>query len=104
MRRRKGTAMSMQPIHQPVSIRLLGHFRLTIGDDPESDEAKGPGLQLSRRAAELVQLLCLQPRRSLLNEQVVEALWPHLDPDAGSANLRKAAFHARQFLGQPDAL
>jgi DNA-binding SARP family transcriptional activator/tetratricopeptide (TPR) repeat protein len=39
-----------------------------------------------------------------MNEQVVEALWPHLDPDAGSANLRKAAHHARQFVGQPDAL
>ena len=95
--------MQSQPVHPPapVSIRLLGSFRIGLGDDAQRDEAKAP---LARRAAELLQLLSLQPERSLMNEQVVEALWPHLDPDAGSANLRKAAHHARQFLGQPDAL
>jgi DNA-binding SARP family transcriptional activator/tetratricopeptide (TPR) repeat protein len=76
-----------------LSIRLLGQF--AVGE---------PAAQLTRRAAELVQLLVLQPQRSLMNEQVVEALWPHLDPDAGSANLRKAAHHARQSLGRPDAV
>jgi DNA-binding SARP family transcriptional activator/tetratricopeptide (TPR) repeat protein len=94
--------MSLPPVHQPgpVSIRLLGQFRVSVGG--QGDETKSQ--QLSRRAAELLQLLSLQPQRSLMNEQVVEALWPHLDPDAGSANLRKAAHHARQFVGQPDAL
>jgi DNA-binding SARP family transcriptional activator len=91
--------MPLQPAHspRPVSIRLLGQFRVSVGDDM-------PKAQATRRAAELVQLLSLQPQRSLMNEQVVEALWPHLDPQAGSANLRKAAHHARQFVGQPDAL
>ena len=94
--------MSLPSVHQPgpVSIRLLGQFRVSVGG--QGDETKSQ--QLSRRAAELLQLLSLQPQRSLMNEQVVEALWPHLDPDAGSANLRKAAHHARQFVGQPDAL
>ncbi|MES2249632.1 MAG: AAA family ATPase [Pseudomonadota bacterium] len=90
------------PSSEAVSIRLLGPFRLSVGlagDDPQT-----PAVPLTRRAAELLQLLSLQPGRSLANEQVVEALWPHLDPDAGSANLRKAAHHARQFIGQPDAL
>ena len=81
----------------PVSIRLLGQFSVSVGGDT-------PPAQLTRRASELLQLLSLQPQRSLSNEQVVEALWPHLDPEAGSANLRKAAHHARQFVGQPDAL
>ena len=98
--------MSLQPGHppHPVSIRLLGHFRLSAGGSAEGGAAKPPEAQLSRRAAELLQLLSLQPQRSLMHEEVVEALWPHLDPDAGSANLRKAAHHARQFIGQPDAL
>ncbi|HSV83723.1 MAG TPA: AAA family ATPase, partial [Ramlibacter sp.] len=87
-----------------MSIRLLGQFRLSVGERPEGDEAKSPPAPISRRAAELLQLLSLQPQRSLMHEQVVEALWPHLDPDAGSANLRKAAHHARQFVGQPDAV
>jgi DNA-binding SARP family transcriptional activator/tetratricopeptide (TPR) repeat protein len=91
--------MSSQPVDppRPVSIRLLGQFSVCVGGDT-------PPTQLTRRAAELLQLLSLQPQRSLLNEQVVEALWPHLDPEAGSANLRKAAHHARQFVGEPDAL
>jgi len=98
--------MSLQALHQsgPFSIRLFGQFRLSGYEIPNDDQAKTSPKQLSRRAAELLQLLSLQPQRSLLNEEVVEALWPHLDPEAGSANLRKAAHHARQFVGLPDAL
>lgn len=90
------------PSSDAVSIRLLGPFRLVVGQ--AADDPQTPAVPLTRRAAELLQLLSLQPGRSLANEQVVEALWPHLDPDAGSANLRKAAHHARQFIGRPDAL
>ncbi len=80
-----------------VSIRLLGKFQLSLGAaTPAGAGDAAPALGL--RAGELLQLLSLQPQRSLRNEQVVEALWPHLDPDAGSANLRKAAHHARQFV------
>ncbi len=94
--------MPLPPAHPPahVSIRLLGQFRLDMGQ-AAGGEAGAP---LPRRAAELLQLLSLDPGRSLPSAQVVEALWPHLDPDAGSANLRKAAHHGRQFLGQADAL
>ena len=35
---------------------------------------------------------------------MIEALWPHLDPGAGAANLRKAAHHARRALGAADAV
>jgi DNA-binding SARP family transcriptional activator/tetratricopeptide (TPR) repeat protein len=87
--------MSLHPA--PVSIRLLGEFSIRV-------EGAAPPAALPRRAAELLQLLSLQPQRSLRSEQVVEALWPHLDPEAGSANLRKAAHHARQGVGAPDAL
>lgn len=84
-------------------IRLLGQFSLRQGNDADV-EVSGEMRKLSRRAVELVQLLSLQPRRSLPHEQVLEALWPHLDPDAGSANLRKAAHFARRFIGETDAL
>ncbi|MDP3713832.1 MAG: AAA family ATPase [Mycobacteriales bacterium] len=53
----------------------------------------------TRRAVELVQLLCLADGRRLHREQVVDALWPTLDVAAGAANLRKAAHHARTVLG-----
>jgi len=89
-----------------VSIRLLGQFGVSLGErmDEHGEPAPKTTTQLGKRPGELLQLLALQPQRCLLNEQVVEALWPHLDPEAGSANLRKAAHHARQFLGMPDAL
>lgn len=98
--------MSMQPVPEPapVSIRLLGQFRLSTGAPAQPSTTDLPPSALGRRAAELLQLLSLQPQRSLMHEQVVEALWPHLDPVAGSANLRKAAHHARQFVGERDAL
>ncbi len=82
-----------------VRIELLDGFRVVL-DGQVVQEAAWP----SRRSAELVQLLALAPRRRLLRDQVCEALWPHLGPDAGAANLRKAAHHARQVLGANGAL
>ncbi|MCC2675579.1 MAG: hypothetical protein K0R58_2526, partial [Ramlibacter sp.] len=84
-----------------ISIHLLGQFSLKLGEGKDEEQ---PARQLHRRAGELLQLLSLQPQRSLAHEQVLEALWPHLEPEAGSANLRKAAHHARHFLGEADAL
>ena len=93
---------SPQPVADPggaVEIGLLGGFRVRVGD-----------LQLgaddwpSLRAAQLVQLLGLAPQHRLPREQAIQALWPQLDPDAGGANLRKAAHHARQAMGQADAV
>lgn len=82
-----------------IRIRLLGDFRLTI------DGAAVPPEQWpSRRAAELVQLLSLAPGHRLPRELAIEALWPQLDAEAGGANLRKAAHHARQALGRADAV
>jgi DNA-binding SARP family transcriptional activator len=84
---------------QGVRIQLLGGFRVTVGDDEVAADA-WPG----RRAAELVQLLALADGHRLTRDQVVEALWPHLDVDAGAANLRKAAHHARRALAAPEAV
>ena len=91
----------MPPIDQDdgVSITLLGTFCVQVAGRVV-EEADWP----SRRSLELVQLLALAERRQLQRDQVLEALWPHLDPQAGAANLRKAAHHARQALGDPGAV
>lgn len=39
-----------------------------------------------------------------MRDQVIDSLWPHLGVEAGAANLRKAAHHARQALGREDAV
>ena len=93
-----GVAPTADP-DERVRIELLGDFRVVVGNC----EVRGdswPG----RRAAELVQLLALATNRRLQRDQVIEALWPHLTPQAGAANLRKAAHQARQALGREDAV
>lgn len=78
---------------------LLGRFALAL-DGVEIAAERWPSL----RAAQLVQLLCLQPRQRLTRDEVIDALWPQLEPEAGAANLRKAAHHARQALGRHDGI
>lgn len=82
-----------------LSVRLLGGFSVSI-DGAALADARWPSL----RSAQLVQLLCLAAQRRLTRDRVVDALWPQLEPDAGAANLRKAAHHARQALGRHDSL
>jgi len=80
-----------------VEVHLLGRFRVTAGGTEAADWP-------TRRSQELVQLLALADRRRLPRDQVIELLWPHLGAEAGGANLRKAAHHARRVLGDPDAI
>jgi DNA-binding SARP family transcriptional activator len=94
-----GVVMTNLPQRERVHIALLGGLTVTVGARKISD-AGWP----TRRSAELVALLALSDRHRLARDQVVEALWPHLEPDAGAANLRKAAHHARRALGREDAV
>ncbi|MGQ0630489.1 MAG: ATP-binding protein [Sporichthyaceae bacterium] len=82
-----------------IHIDLLGRFDVTV-DGVKVPDTVWPG----RRSAELVQLLALADRHVLLREQVIDALWPHLEPAAGAANLRKAAHQARTALHHEDAV
>jgi DNA-binding SARP family transcriptional activator/tetratricopeptide (TPR) repeat protein len=82
-----------------VDVRLLGRFTVQVGSR-RVDEADWT----QRRPMELVQFLALVPGHARPRDQVVDALWPSLPPDAGASNLRKAAHHARRLLGDPDAI
>jgi DNA-binding SARP family transcriptional activator/tetratricopeptide (TPR) repeat protein len=82
-----------------LQLRLLGSFCACL-DGTELPPERWPSL----RSAQLVQLLSLQPRRRLARDLVMDALWPQLEPDAASANLRKAVHHARHALGRHDAV
>ena len=82
-----------------LGVRLLGGFSVSI-DGAEVAAERWPSL----RSAQLVQLLSLAPQRRMTRDRVVDTLWPQLEPDAGAANLRKAAHHARQALGRHDGL
>lgn len=82
-----------------VVIDLFGGFDVHLDDQVVAEDA-----WVRRRPMELVQLLALSPRHLVVRDQAIDALWPHLDLDAGAANLRKTAHRARQVLGSPDAV
>jgi DNA-binding SARP family transcriptional activator len=58
----------------------------------------------TRRAADLVKVLALEPSHALHREQVMEMLWPDLGEEAGSANLRKAVHYARKAMGSDESI
>jgi DNA-binding SARP family transcriptional activator len=80
-------------------VQVLGGFAVTVdGRRVEGDAWR------SRRAADLVKVLALEPAHELHREEVMDALWPSLTVAAGAANLRKAVHYARRALGSEDAI
>jgi predicted ATPase/DNA-binding SARP family transcriptional activator len=76
-----------------VRITLLGGFGVAVGDR----EIPAPAWRL-RKAAGLVKLLALAPGHRLRREQVLDALWPELTPEAAANNLRVTLHAARRAL------
>ena len=76
-----------------LQIRLFGRFRVFVGEWPVPDDRwERP------KARELVRLLAVAPDQALQREQILDALWPNLDPRAGLRQLSKALHQARRAL------
>lgn len=82
-----------------LDLRLLADFRADIDGRAIARDAWRQG-----RAGSLVTLLALSSRKRLSREEVIEALWPGVSPDAGGANVRKAVHFARRALGSEEAI
>jgi DNA-binding SARP family transcriptional activator len=80
-------------------VRVLGGFGVAVDGQPVPTHA-----WRSRRAADVVKLLAIEPSHRLHREQVMELLWPDLAVEAAGANLRKAVHYARRALGDPGAI
>ncbi|HMA32918.1 MAG TPA: tetratricopeptide repeat protein [Chloroflexia bacterium] len=79
-----------------LKIYLLGTFRV------ERDGAPIPAEAWARRKTRgLLKLLALQPNHQLHKEQVMELLWPDLDPTAARDNLYRNLSFLRHTL-EPD--
>lgn len=76
-----------------VEVRLLGGFAVVVDGRVVPAEAWA-----RRHAASLVKLSALSPGRRLHREQVLEALWPGVEPESAAARLHKAAHYARKAL------
>src|SRR3954467_1654921 len=82
-----------------IRITMLGAFGVVFDGRP------GARAEWRRRqAAALVKLLALTPGRTLHREQVIDALWPELDPAEAAPRLHKAAHYARRALGDQRSL
>ena len=86
--------MSVTP-HTPDSLelRLFGATSIAVNGVPiaERDWTR-------RKAKALLKLLALAPHHQLRREQLMEALWPELEPELAANNLNKALHAARRAL------
>ncbi len=76
-----------------LQVRLLGGFRVAVGTRVIAD-----GSWRLRKASHLVKLLCLAPGHRMHREQLMDVLWPDLNPDAAANQLRKAVYAARRSI------
>ncbi|HVO37505.1 MAG TPA: hypothetical protein VMV03_00620, partial [Spirochaetia bacterium] len=77
-----------------LHVCLLGGFRVSIGK-----RTLGAEQWRRRKAAHLVKLLALSPGHSLHREQVIDLLWPDLEPGAAVNSLHQTLHVARGALG-----
>jgi predicted ATPase/DNA-binding SARP family transcriptional activator len=81
-----------------LQVHLLGGFRVEV-----SGRAVPAAAWRQRKAAAIVKLLALEPGNRVHREQLVDALWPDLDPEAAANNLRVALYFARKQLNDAGA-
>jgi predicted ATPase/DNA-binding SARP family transcriptional activator len=81
-----------------LDVRLLGGFEVRFAGRPVPS-----AVWRQRRPAAIVKLLALQPDIRLHREQLLDALWPDLDPDSAANNLRVALHVARRGLAAAGA-
>jgi DNA-binding SARP family transcriptional activator len=75
-------------------VQLLGAFEVAAGRARLGDVR----LSRRRRSASLIKLLALTPAHALHRDQVLEALWPELTPEAGRNELYKHLSFLRSAL------
>jgi DNA-binding SARP family transcriptional activator len=90
MRSRRGADPAPPPA--PVQLRCFGGFALAIGGRPFDESAAKP----MERA--LLHLLAMRAGEQVHREDLIEALWPEADPDAGLHRLQVAVSSLRRLL------
>jgi predicted ATPase/DNA-binding SARP family transcriptional activator len=88
----------VNPARRELRIQLLGAF--TVHVDGSAVEA---GQWRLRKAKALVAMLALTPGQRRHREQVLDRLWPDLEPEAAAKNLHQTLYVARRTLAGPGA-
>lgn len=79
--------------HAKLQIRLLGAVSITVGGAPVDDR-----LWTRRKSKALIKILALAPSHQMHREQLMELLWPEIEPDLAANNLHKIIHTARRAL------
>ena len=79
-----------------LTIRLLGVFDVSV-----DDRVVEPSVWRLRKATHLVKLLALSPGHRMHRDQLIDALWPEVDPDSALSSFHQALHAARRAL-EPD--
>ena len=79
-------------VHQSVRVRDLGPVEIIVGD------VRIDGTRIRPRSLALLLFLATRPRHTATRDEVIEALWPDADPEAGVNSLNQAIYHLRRAL------
>jgi DNA-binding SARP family transcriptional activator len=80
-------------------VQVLGGFQVSVDGKAVPGDA-----WRTRRAADLVKVLALEPSHTIHREQLMELLWGDLGEEAAGSNLRKAIHYARRAMGSAQAV
>ncbi len=75
-----------------VYVEDLGRVSMRIG------EAVVAGTEIRRKVLSLLCFLLTRPQFTATREQVLEALWPEMDPEAGANSLNQSAYFLRRVF------
>ena len=83
----------------PVKIRTLGTFEIQIEGEPVTFGAKAP-----KKTLALLKVMIALGGRAVKEEELVDALWPDSEGDAGHEALKITLLRLRKLLGSPDTI
>jgi LuxR family maltose regulon positive regulatory protein len=76
----------------PAFIDDLGRVTVHVGD------RLLPGTEIRKKVLSLLTFLLTRPQFTASREQVVEALWPQMEPEAGANSLNQTSYFLRQVF------
>jgi DNA-binding SARP family transcriptional activator len=86
----------MRRLAPPAYVEDLGRITVRIGT------RNVPGTEIRKKVLSLLAYLLTRPQFTASREQVIEALWPHMEPDAGANSLNQTSYFLRQVF-EPSA-
>ncbi len=86
-----GSALARR-LAEPVFVEDLGRVTIRIGDRAIA------GTDVRKKVLSLLTFLLTRPQFSASREQVIEALWPDMEPEAGANSLNQTSYFLRQVF------